>query len=86
MWGLEHLRQISIPKPDDPAWDALAAAFDEVCDLDLLPMKQANECDAHRVIDRAAAQVPGIDEAEVAEWRRKLAREPAISNQPAPDR
>ncbi len=84
VWQLQHLRQIRVPKPDNPAWNTLAAAFDEVRDLELLPMKQADKCEARRVIDRAAAEVLDIEEAPIAEWRRKLAREPTVSNEPAP--
>ena len=84
VWVLEHLRQICIPKPDSFAWNALAASFTEACDLELRPMRQAEECRARRIIDRAAALALNVDEAKIAEWRRRLAKEPTVSNEPAP--
>ncbi len=83
-WQLAHLREIRIPKPDNPGWERLAAAFTEVSHLELLPMRQAAACPARRIIDRAAALALETDEAQIAAWRRKLAREPTISNRPAP--
>ncbi|MXZ38611.1 MAG: N-6 DNA methylase [Holophagales bacterium] len=83
VWQLEHLREIRVPKPDSPAWAALAAAYTQACELELLPMRQAEECTARRIIDRAAAMALGADEAQFAEWRRKLSREPTVSNEPA---
>ncbi|MDE2924434.1 MAG: DEAD/DEAH box helicase family protein [Acidobacteriota bacterium] len=83
VWVLEHLREIRIPKPDSPAWDGLAAAYTQACELELRPMRQAEECMVRRVIDRAAAMALDADEAQFAEWRRKLSREPTVSNEPA---
>lgn len=85
MWSLEHLREIRVPTPDNPAWDALAVAYSDVCDLELLPMRQAEKCPGRRIIDRAAAIALEIDESGLAEWRRRLAREPTVSNEPATD-
>ena len=82
-WALEHLREIRIPKPDSFAWNALAAAYTKVCDLELLPMHQADECPTRRIIDRSAALALGVDDAQLAEWRRKLSREPTVSNRQA---
>ena len=79
-WQLEHLREVRIPKEDNSAWDSLRSAFDQVCDRELLPMKQAGECDARRIIDEAAALALGIVPAAIADWRRRLAMEPTITN------
>ena len=46
-------------------------------------MRQAEECMAPRVVDQAAMFAPDADETLLAEWRRKPAREPAVSNEPA---
>ena len=81
-WSVAHWQEICIPKPDNPAWAALAAAWNEVRDLELLPMRQADECPARKIIDRAAALALDTDEAQIGEWRRKLAREPTVSNEP----
>lgn len=79
-WQLQHLREIRIPKPDNPGWESLAAAWVEVHDVELLPMRQADVCAARRVIDAAAAVALDISEDEIADWRRRLAREPTITN------
>ncbi len=83
MWQLAHLREIRIPKPDNPAWKFLRAAFDEMCETELLPMKDAETCEARKVIDAAAAKALGIKPEVVADWRRRLAAEPTITNQRA---
>ena len=83
VWVLEHLREIRIPKPDSLAWNALAAAYTKACDLELLPMHQADECPARKIIDCSAALALGVDDAQIGQWRRKLAREPTISNEQA---
>ena len=82
-WQLAHLREIRIPKPGNPAWDSLRAAFDQVRETELLPMKYAETCPARRVIDQAAASVCGLDPDLIAEWRRRLASEPTITNRRA---
>ena len=79
-WQLAHLREIRIPKLDNPAWAPLKAAFDEVCETELLPMKHAEECEARKTIDEAAAFALGIDHSVLADWRRRLAAEPTIAN------
>ena len=80
-WQLAHLREIRVPKPDNAAWTALREAFDEVCDVELLPMRQAEECQARRIIDEAAALACGADQDLLVDWRRRLAVEPTITNQ-----
>ena len=79
-WQLAHLRGIRIPKPDSPAWTSLRDAFDQVCDRELLPMRQAEECEARKTLDRAAAAALGVDAGILADWRRRLASEPTITN------
>ena len=82
-WQLAHLREIRIPNPDNAAWPKLRSAFDEVCNVELLPMKQAEECAARRIIDDAAAFACGVEPMVLADWRRRLAAEPTITNRPA---
>ena len=80
-WQLHHLREVRIPKPDNPAWDSLSAAFDETCNVELLPMRQAEDCVARRVIDEAAGlALGGVEPDVLADWRRRLACEPTITN------
>ena len=82
-WQLAHLREIRVPKPDNPAWTSLRAAFDEVGDAELLPMKQAEECRVRKIIDEVAAVALGVDPRVLADWRRRLAAEPTITNRRA---
>ena len=79
-WQVAHLREIRIPRPDNPAWQQMRAAFDQLCDRDLLPMRQAEECEVRQAIDEAAAQAIGSDPETLADWRRILAAEPTVSN------
>ena len=79
-WNARPLRQTRIPKPDNSAWSDLRAAYDKVCRIELLPMKQATECEARRIIDKAAAKALGISDRTVSDWRRRLANEPTVSN------
>ena len=83
-WQVAHLREIRIPKPDNPAWGAMRAAFDEVSTTELLPMRRADECPVRRTIDEAAAIALGVSNDFVAVWREKLSREPTVTNQRAP--
>ena len=85
IWQLVHLREIRIPGPDNPAWVSLRAAFDRVCNMELLPMRQAEECEVRQIIDVAAAQALGVEPEVLADWRRRLAAEPTITNA-RPDR
>ena len=79
-WQLAHLRGIRIPKPDSPAWTSLRDAFDQVCDKELLPMRQAEQCEVRRIVDDAAAGALGIEPHILPDWRRRLASEPTITN------
>lgn len=82
-FSLDQLRSVRVPSPENPAWRDLLAAYEEACDIELLPMRDGEQCAGRRIIDRAAAQVLGIPEATIADWRRRLAREPTISNRAA---
>ena len=79
-WQVAHLREIRIPKPDNPAWSSLRDAFDRVCDQELLPMRQAEECAVRQTIDEAAALALGVEPGVLADWRQRLAAEPTITN------
>lgn len=81
VWQVAHLREIGIPRPENPAWGALKEAFDQVCDMELLPMRQGHECAVRQVIDEAAALVIGVETEVVADWRARLAREPTVGGQ-----
>ena len=77
-WSLTHLREIRIPKPDNPGWSALYEAYGEICDMELLPMGQAVEDPARAIIDGAAAKVLNMNPEVLAGWRERLSREPTM--------
>ena len=85
-WQLAHLREIRIPNRANPGWSSLREAFDEVFDAELLPMKQAEECEVRKLIDGAAASALGVHPDRLADWRRRLATEPTITNRRAEER
>ena len=72
--------QVRVPNPDNPAWNALADAWEQIRDVELLPMRDAEECEARRVIDEAAAVALGVSAETVAGWRAMLAAEPTVTN------
>ena len=84
VWQVAHLREIRIPTPNNGAWTSLRAAFDQVCRTELLPMRQAEDCGVRQIIDAAAALALGVDDETLADWRRRLAAEPTITNEQAP--
>ncbi len=83
-WSLAQLQRIPIPKADNPAWPALAEAFRETGTMELLPLRDAERCKARHIIDGAAASALNVSPREVADWRRRLAAEPTITNRRAP--
>ena len=79
-WQLHHLREVRVPTPDNPAWDSLAEACEQVRNVDLLPMRDAGGCKARRVIDEAAVVALGVGAEAVAGWRAMLAAEPTVTD------
>ena len=47
-------------------------------------MRQAEECEVRQIIDAAAALALGVDDETLADWPRRLAAEPTITNVRAP--
>ncbi|MDE0136013.1 MAG: hypothetical protein OXH86_03660 [Acidimicrobiaceae bacterium] len=82
-WSLDQLRSILVPSPGNPGWEDLLEAFEQACDIELLPLRDGEQCEGRRIIDDAAARVLGVPESTIADWRRRLANEPTISNRPA---
>ncbi|WP_428120320.1 hypothetical protein [Candidatus Poriferisodalis sp.] len=79
-WSLDQLRSVPVPSPENPAWGDLLVAYEQACDIELLPLRDGEQCEGRRIIDNAAAQVLGVPESTIADWRRRLALEPTISN------
>ena len=84
-WSKGHVKSLPCPRPEAVGTKALREAWEQVHDLELLPMRQADVCAARLVIDAAAAVALDAGEDEIADWRRRLAREPTIANVRAPD-
>lgn len=82
-WSLTQLQRMPIPKPDNCGWPALADAWREAHDMELLPLRDAEQCQARRIIDEAAALALDVSPEEVADWRRRLAAEPTVTNRRA---
>ena len=80
VWQLQHLREIRIPKPESPGWESLADAWEHVQGMELLPMREGEDCLARWIIDEAAAEALGVDAQRVAGWRTRIAAEPTITN------
>ena len=79
-WSMTHLREIRIPKFDNPGWSALHEAYGKIHDHEIMPMKRAREDTTRAVIDEAAAKVLYVDPNVLAGWRERLSREPTISH------
>lgn len=50
-----------VATPDNPAWNALADAWEQIRDVELLPMQHAEACEARRVIGEAAGRGAGSE-------------------------
>ena len=83
-WSVEHVTSLPCPKAARPGCKELAKAWQQTCRTPLLPMRQAEECPVRRAIDEAAAIALGVDDETLADWRRRLAAEPTITNAHAP--
>ena len=79
-WSVEHVTSVPCPKANSPGCEELTKAWQKTCRTPLLPMRQAEECSVRRVIDEAAALALGVDDETLADWRRRLAAEPTITN------
>ena len=44
-------------------------AFDRTCEIELLPMKRGEDCEARKILDEAAADAIGVGPDVVADWR-----------------
>ena len=80
-YALDSLRSLLIPNPKRVDLAPLADAFTQTCSETLLPWPQMHECPARAVLDQAAAQVLRIDGRTIADWRKRIAREPTVSGE-----
>ena len=79
-WSVAHLTSLPCPKQDPSRGTALTEAWRQTNRTPLLPLRQAEQCTVRRVIDDAAATALGVEPEVVADWRRRLAAEPTITN------
>ena len=84
-WSKKHLESLPVPRPESRGSKALAKAWEDVHELELLPVWRAEKCATRQVIDTAAAVALGVSGGEIADWRRRLVVEPTITNVRAPD-
>ena len=79
-YSLDQLRSLPCPDPQNMRTEHLAAAFDKLRDRELLSWAQMDHCPIRARLDAVVGQTLGIKPAKLAEWRRKIVREPTISN------
>ena len=79
-WSVEHIASMPCPRRETLGHTALAEAWRQTCGTPLLPLRQGEECGVRRVIDEAAALALGAEPQVLADWRRRLAAEPTITN------
>ena len=84
-WSKGHLKLLPCPRPEASGSKALTEAWERANRTPLLPFAQAEGCVARKIIDGAAALAIGAGEGVVADWRRRLAAEPTITNVRASD-
>ena len=82
-YSLKALRALLVPDPKRTTIEPLGAAFESHCSSTLLPWPQMHQCSTRAELDQAAARVLRIDGRTIADWRRRIAREPTVSKMPA---
>ena len=81
-YSLDQLRAMPVPDPAKCDLAPLQAAFDKLGKSSLMPWPQMDKCPVRAELDVAAANILGIDAAEIADWRQRIVREPTVSNKP----
>lgn len=82
-YSLDQLRSIPVPDPASVDLTPLVDAFERLSRSEMLPWPRMPECPIRAEIDKAVATVLGLDPAELAEWRKRIAAEPTVSNKAA---
>ena len=78
-FALHSLRALLIPDPNLIDVTPLADAFTETRAKTLQPWPQMHDCPNRAILDQAAAQVLRVDGRTIADWRKRIAREPTVS-------
>ena len=82
-WSVAQLGSVRVPASlgdGGKAQDALVAVYDRLCNARLEPWSRADTDPVRREIDDAASEAFGIPRALLADWRKRLAQEPTVSN------
>ena len=82
-WSVAQLGSVRVPASlgdGGKAKDALVAVYDRLCNARLEPWSRADTDPVRREIDDAASEAFGIPRALLADWRKRLAQEPTVSN------
>ena len=82
-YSLDQLRSIPVPDPASVDLTPLTDGFERLSRSEMLPWPRMPECPVRAEIDEAVATVLDLDPAELAEWRKRIAAEPTVSNKPA---
>ena len=78
-FALDSLRSLLIPDPKRVDITPLADAFTATRAKALLPWPQMHDCPNRARLDQAAVQVLRIDGRTIADWRKRIAREPTVA-------
>ena len=78
-FALDSLRSLLIPNPNCVNITPLADAFTATRAKALRSWPQMHDCPNRAILDQAAAQVLHIDGRTIADWRKRIAREPTVS-------
>ena len=84
-YSLDQLRSIPVPDPLKVDLGPLADVYEKLCrwELEAWPRMAADPVRAE--LDDAVVRLLDLDPAEVADWRRRIAAEPTVSNAYAED-
>lgn len=84
-FSLDDLRRVPVPDfnlLDEGQVTALATAYDTLCNFELLPLPQMEECETRKALDRTVTSALGVAPEIVASIRRELTREPSVTGKP----
>ncbi len=84
-WSVAHLTSLPVPRPASKGCAELTDAWNRYRQEPMLPLRNAENCMVRQAIDEAAACALGLDSGVVADWRRRLAAEPTITNRRSTD-
>ena len=83
-YSIKQLESIPIPDPHNVNLAPLVAAFEEHSCSELREVRFSSEDKTRIAIDDAAAEVTGIPQELIADWRQRIAREPTVRNERCP--